>query len=172
MTLGNLPCMRVPFATTVHTLLTVSSVRVEFACSVLVAFIIADARRNRFCILSSASNTNCDRIESASFTEVSRAPWSNSRGRIPLPDESPTTRPFFEGQLRGIQGGPQFAKGELPSADSTMAASWLRVRSFSLRAVMSFATPNHSSISPDWSRIGTARECVRPMDPLASRWTH
>lgn len=67
MTLGNFPCIRVPLATTVNTLLTVSSVRVELACNFLVAFIIVVARRNRFWILSPASNTSSDRIESASF---------------------------------------------------------------------------------------------------------
>lgn len=62
VTSGSLPCTRVPFATSVNTLLTVSSVRVELTCSFLVAFIAVVARRNRFSIFNPASYTSCDRM--------------------------------------------------------------------------------------------------------------
>ena len=67
MTFGNFPCMGVPFATSVNTLLTVSSVRVELACSFLVASIAVVAKRKRLPILSPASNTSCDRMICLNF---------------------------------------------------------------------------------------------------------
>ena len=62
MTSGSFPCTGVPFATSVNTLLTVSSVRVELMCSFLVARIAVVAKRKRFWILNPASNTSCDRM--------------------------------------------------------------------------------------------------------------
>jgi hypothetical protein len=62
VTSGSFPWMRVPFATSANTLLTVSSVRVEFRCNFLVACIAVVARRKRFVILSPASYTSSDRM--------------------------------------------------------------------------------------------------------------
>lgn len=139
---GSSPCTAMPFATSVRTLFTVSSVRVEPTCSFLVAFIAVVARRNRFSIFSPASYTSCDRMIylNSRYAAFSAEAWIVSAQRL---SRSISKRSRQDG-CRGRRGGRKFlgywivdrlyVQHTLPQPDSLICASetiprtWRRVK--------------------------------------------
>jgi hypothetical protein len=63
----------------------------------------------------------------------------------------------------------QMSAGAVLASVRNLASDSRSAASASLRAVMSLAAPNHSTISPCSSRIGTAREWVQPSVPSTRR---